>query len=344
MAQRPQPQAPKGKGRHRAPAQPSTPVFPIRLAHLVRKLRNRHGRIEAPYALPHTFRQHLAISPLDFVRRLRKEEPRALQTYLRRCEDAWPKIAHGARNADDVTVLSYLMDSTWQAAGWTWHLRVPGLSPLSSRDEEDFRLHVHGSRQPFQASFPDWLAHTAQLIVDRVMVPRNVLPARPLSLAIAVGEGRDMQGGYGAGLFLHETLTCSIHGAWGQAAILVSHFPRDLPTTLGIIAHELAHATQPPSAPAHGHGFIQAARALELPCDNPTAAGLENARRYPYWAYRVADTVGSRPNEPDLHPRRRGLKHATRFNSCLHAVYLPGRQRGGIRFPEKGGSWPEDSL
>lgn len=207
MAQRPQPQAPKGNGRHRAPAQPSTPVFPIRLAHLVRKLRNRHGRIEAPYALPHTFHQHLAISPLDFVRRLRKEEPRALQTCLRRCEDAWPKIGHGARNADDVTVLTYLVDSTWQAAGWTWHLRVPGLSPLSSRDEEDFRLHVHGSRQPFQASFPDWLAHTAQLIVDRVMVPRNVLPTRPLSLAIAVGEGRDMQGGYGAGVFLHKTLT-----------------------------------------------------------------------------------------------------------------------------------------
>ena len=140
------------------------------------------------------------------------------------------------------------------------------------------------------------------------MTPRNVLPSRPLSLALANGEGRDVQGSCSAGVFLHETLTCNTHGPWGQASILISHFPRDLASTLGIVAHELAHATQPRSGPAHGRGFAQAIQSLELINDRkPALAGLENAHRYPYWAYRIADALGSPPKEPDLHlPQSKG--------------------------------------
>ena len=107
-----------------------SPILPDHLAQLIRKLRIRYGRIEPPYALPHTFHKQLAISPLDFMSRLRKKEPRSLQTYLQRCEEAQPPAVHGAKDADDTTTLAHLLGGAWQADSWTWHLCVPSLLPL----------------------------------------------------------------------------------------------------------------------------------------------------------------------------------------------------------------------
>jgi len=277
------------------------PVIPHALARRIRALRRDRGRIEPPEPLPHTDRRRLAA--------------------------ALPKRDRPPARPDPFELLVGLLQGVYRTDGWTWRLRIPALDPRSDRDGEDWRVHVHGWRDPFHDSLADWLGHAARWLARHVLAPQGILPYRALDLAVAVGEGRDMLGGHGRGLTSRETLNCTEHGPYGDAAILVSSLNDDLPTTLGIVAHELIHVALPRRA-GHGRAFREAAAALELhgARDDPGTAGLQGAHDYPRWAYKAAWELGSLPAEPDLHPRRRGLKDGIRFTSCLQAVHLPSRR------------------
>ena len=127
-----------------------------------------------------------------------------------------------------------LLQGVYRTPGWTWRLRIPALRRQGDRRATDWRVHVHGWRDPFHDSLADWLEHAAAWIVRHVLAPRHILPHRAVDLAIAVGEGRDMLGGQGRGLTSRETLSCTEHGPYGDAAILVSSTIQRSPLVLTV--------------------------------------------------------------------------------------------------------------
>ena len=304
---------------------PNEIPYPERLAETVHQTALDLRRRRMDQSLPHIQDFRLKTGPIGFINLLHRKDPEALKAYL---EDygAILKEYHQRESGSmtRIEVILSLLDGFYRTRGWHWKLYVPALVYEGSRD---YHLYHKGLKDPCKPTFDTWVGEAALLIVELAMVPANVLPETPSDLAVALCEGRDLNRGRSAGAYLPRPSPCALHGPYGNASILINHLHRSSTQTLGTLAHELIHATKP-EGPSHGPEFRKRAYALGLfgISRNPARAGFDARGKFPEWAFKALERLGSMPENPNPFPKRRGLASGIRLNSCLHALHLPARR------------------